>query len=127
MKTVIQLNEQGYYTGTATAFESPLEPGVFLIPAGCVDVEHPVIPENTLAKWQGDSWTFEPVLVPAESPTSATQPVPTEQQIAEQLQRQKRQAYQNESDPLFFKWQRGESTKEQWLEKVAEIDARFEA
>jgi hypothetical protein len=32
--------------------------------------------------------------------------------------------YRNESDPLFFKWQRGEVTQEEWLAKVAEIKAR---
>lgn len=39
---------------------------------------------------------------------------------------QRRSAYQLEADPLFFKWQRGEATKEQWLDKVAEIKASLE-
>lgn len=34
-------------------------------------------------------------------------------------------AYQVESDPLFFKAQRGEATMEEWQDKVAEIKARF--
>lgn len=34
-------------------------------------------------------------------------------------------AYQAESDPLFFKAQRGEATMEEWQAKVAEIKARF--
>lgn len=34
-------------------------------------------------------------------------------------------AYRNESDPLFFKAQRGEATMQEWLDKVAEIKARF--
>ena len=34
-------------------------------------------------------------------------------------------AYRDESDPLFFKWQRGEATEQEWLDKVAEIKARF--
>lgn len=34
-------------------------------------------------------------------------------------------AYQQESDPLFFKWQREESTQAEWLAKVAEIKLRF--
>jgi hypothetical protein len=38
----------------------------------------------------------------------------------------KKTAYQTESDPLFFKWQRGEATEQEWLDKVAEIRARFE-
>lgn len=35
------------------------------------------------------------------------------------------QAYVEESDPIFFKWQRGEATQQEWLDKVAEIKARF--
>lgn len=35
------------------------------------------------------------------------------------------QAYQDEADPLFFKWQRGEATEQEWLDKVAEIKARY--
>lgn len=35
------------------------------------------------------------------------------------------EAYRNESDPLFFKWQRGEATEQEWLDKVAEIKARY--
>jgi hypothetical protein len=34
-------------------------------------------------------------------------------------------AYHEESDPLFFKWQAGEVTKEEWLAKRAEIKARY--
>jgi hypothetical protein len=33
----------------------------------------------------------------------------------------KKQAYREESDPLFFKWQRGEATQQDWLDKVNEI------
>jgi hypothetical protein len=34
-------------------------------------------------------------------------------------------AYAAESDPLFFKFQRGEATQQEWLDKVAEIKTRF--
>lgn len=34
-------------------------------------------------------------------------------------------AYRIESDPLFFKAQRGEATMQEWLDKVAEIKARY--
>jgi hypothetical protein len=37
----------------------------------------------------------------------------------------RREAYLNESDPLFFKWQRGEIDKQVWLDKVAEIKQRW--
>lgn len=33
-------------------------------------------------------------------------------------------AFRAESDPLFFGWQRGENTEQEWLDKVAEIRAR---
>ena len=35
------------------------------------------------------------------------------------------QAYREESDPLFFKSQRGEATRQEWLDKVAEIQTRW--
>jgi hypothetical protein len=34
-------------------------------------------------------------------------------------------AYRAEADPLFFKWQRGEGTEQEWLDKVTEIRNRF--
>jgi hypothetical protein len=56
----------------------------------------------------------------------------TQEQIAErlaeqanQLKMKREEAYRNESDPLFFKAQRGESTQQEWLDKVAEIKARY--
>lgn len=36
-----------------------------------------------------------------------------------------RTALQEEADPLYFKWQRGETTEQVWLDKVAEVKARF--
>ena len=38
---------------------------------------------------------------------------------------QRHAAYVAESDPLFFQWQRGEATEQQWRDKVAEIQARY--
>lgn len=35
-------------------------------------------------------------------------------------------AYIAESDPLYFKWKRGEATEQEWLDKVAEIKARYQ-
>jgi hypothetical protein len=36
----------------------------------------------------------------------------------------RRAAYAAESDPIYFMWQRGEATQQQWLDKIAEIKAR---
>lgn len=29
------------------------------------------------------------------------------------------------ADPIYFKWQRGEATEQDWLDKISEIKARF--
>lgn len=43
----------------------------------------------------------------------------------EQIDALRKAAYQAEADPLFFKWQRGESTQEAWLDKIADIRNRY--
>lgn len=64
---------------------------------------------------------------------------PTAEQIAEakaydatrydrecaDIERQRQAAYQHEADPIFFQSQRGKKTKQEWLDKIAEIDARL--
>lgn len=71
MKTVSQLNAQGYFTGPVIADASPLEPGVYLIPGGAIDVAPPTIPAGMVALRQGSSWVF--VLPP--EPEEETPPV----------------------------------------------------
>lgn len=41
------------------------------------------------------------------------------------VERSRQAAYQVEADPLFFGWQRGENSEQDWLDKVAEVRARF--
>jgi len=48
-----------------------------------------------------------------------------EQQRIEQAEANRRAAYEQEADPLFFKAQRGEATEQEWLDKVAEIKQRY--
>ena len=43
----------------------------------------------------------------------------------EQKNDKRRKAYALEADPLYFKWQRGEATEQEWLNKVSEIKARY--
>lgn len=47
------------------------------------------------------------------------------QEAMETVSRQRKYAYAAESDPLFFKAQRGEATMEEWQVKVEEIQTRF--
>jgi hypothetical protein len=42
-----------------------------------------------------------------------------------EARKKRAQAYAQESDPIFFKWQRGEATEEEYLAKVEEIRSRF--
>jgi hypothetical protein len=46
-------------------------------------------------------------------------------QQVENNRRFRQEAYREEADPLFFKSERGEATREEWLEKVTEIRNRF--
>lgn len=43
----------------------------------------------------------------------------------ENVQRERQIAYANESDYLYFYAERGKGTKQAWLDKIAEIDARL--
>ena len=43
----------------------------------------------------------------------------------EQQSAYRQAAYTQEADPLFFKYQRGEATEQEWLDKVAEIRIRY--
>ncbi|MNJ42187.1 hypothetical protein D3C77_371440 [compost metagenome] len=55
-KIVYQTDHLGIYTGPTVADRSPLEPDVWLIPAGCVDVAPPAVPEFKAAHWDGKRW-----------------------------------------------------------------------
>lgn len=53
---------------------------------------------------------------------SLTEPAaPTAEDLATAVTKKREAAYRTESDPLFFKYQRGEVTEQVWLDKVAEI------
>jgi len=67
MKQVIQLDANDYFVGFAVADESPLEPGVYLIPGGCIEAETPTVPEGQRAKWDG-AWVFEDIPQPEPEP-----------------------------------------------------------
>ena len=41
------------------------------------------------------------------------------------IENQRKVAYQQEADPLFFSYQRGEATEQEWLDKVAEIKLAY--
>jgi len=47
------------------------------------------------------------------------------EKLAAEAEANRRAAYVQEADPLFFKAQRGEATEQEWLDKVAEIKQRY--
>ena len=63
-------------------------------------------PPHGLAIWVDDKWVM---------------PDPPR----EHQQTNRAAAYRNEADPLFFKYQRGEATEQEWLDKIEEIRARY--
>jgi len=40
-----------------------------------------------------------------------------------QVEQDRKRAYEADSDPLFFKWQRGDGTEQEWLDAVAAVKA----
>lgn len=55
-KIVYQYDISGMFTGETEADESPLEPGVFLIPARCVEVAPPAYSGDQWPRWNGANW-----------------------------------------------------------------------
>ncbi|OZI39044.1 hypothetical protein CEG14_05780 [Bordetella genomosp. 1] len=62
-KIVSQLTADGFFHSAVTADESPLEPGVFLIPGGAIDVEPPSAVRDGMryVPAEGGGWLESPV------------------------------------------------------------------
>lgn len=73
MKIVPQLNIDGYYLGPTVADESPLEPGVYLLPAGAIDAHLPETLEGKIARW-ADKWLYEDIPLPEPEPETPPEP-----------------------------------------------------
>lgn len=75
MKTVYLFDaETGAYAGTYEAQESPLEPGVFIMPKASVTVAPPAFnAQSHAARWSGSAWVIEALPAPPEPepPTDA--------------------------------------------------------
>lgn len=58
-KLVYQLDQYGVFIEMAEALESPLEPGVFHVPAGCVDTNVPFpegVTDQNYVFWKEGNW-----------------------------------------------------------------------
>jgi hypothetical protein len=79
MKIVYQTTHDGLFVSEVVADESPLEPGVYLIPAGCVETAPPVAPDGFFVRWVDDKWVVEAHPDPEPEPEP-----PTDQEILDQ-------------------------------------------
>ena len=67
----------------------------------------------------GPGWTYTNGSFVAPAVPEPEPPTLEDQQAARAA------AYNVESDPLFFKWQRGEGTQQEWLDAVESIRDRY--
>lgn len=72
-KTVYQTNSSGLFVGLAEADPSPMEPGVWLIPGGCVETPPPTYDFGLWPAWNGEAWVAVPVDMSGESYVPETQ------------------------------------------------------
>ena len=66
------------FVGEGTADESPLEPGVWLIPANATEAEPPAVGAKEMAVWSNDAWVVQPVPEPEPEPEKPVPPTPQE-------------------------------------------------
>lgn len=98
--------------------------------AGTIDleIEHPAygwIPFTASPDDEAGSAIYAAAIAGEYGPISEHVPPEPVQPTQEQIDALRKAAYQTEADPLFFKWQRGESTQEAWLDKIADIRNRY--
>ena len=69
MKTVYQTDSDGVFIGPVEADESPLERGVFLIPAGAFEMPPPSYPSGSRARRFEGAWVVEKIPEPTSEAT----------------------------------------------------------
>lgn len=86
------------------------------------------------ANYPGSAWTLNgdtydgldwqgPGDKPSEAELDAQWPAVQYAQQYAAVENARRAAYEAESDPLFFEWQRGDGTEQAWLDAVAAVKA----
>lgn len=83
---------------------------------------------KSVTEYLGEGYTFE---VPSAGDVwdgVKWQPksLPTKEELEAMRKVAKKNAFREEADPLFFQSQRGKIERQVWLDKVAEIEKRFE-
>lgn len=68
---IYHYNSAGFLVGASEADESPLEPGVFLIPAMATETVPPNVAEGMRVRFDGDAWVVESNPEPEPEPEPA--------------------------------------------------------
>jgi hypothetical protein len=66
----------GVYLGSGLADESPLEPGVWLVPAHATSTAPPKAQAGKQQVWINGTWTWQPIPEPAPEPIAPPTPEP---------------------------------------------------
>jgi hypothetical protein len=90
-----------------------------------VDANGNKIPNDQRMCWEHAIVVQEGVTKPTKAEFDAKLIEVQAQYQEQQIDANRQAAYQTESDPLFFKWQAGEATQEEWAAKRQEIKERF--
>ena len=73
---VYSYDRSGNFLGTDTAFEDPMNPGSFLMPANSTEEEPPVFdPETQTCTFSEGTWFVNPIPAPAPDPAPSLQQV----------------------------------------------------
>ena len=75
-KTAYQFDYAGLFAGVTDADESPLEPGVFLLPGRCTFDPPPAdVPNDKWPRWHGTDWELvaRPTATESENPLAKLQ------------------------------------------------------
>lgn len=62
---------------------------------------------------------------PSQADLDAAWPTVQYNQQRAAIENQRKTAYQQEADPLFFSYQRGETTEQEWLDAVQSVKDRY--
>jgi hypothetical protein len=72
--------------------------------------------------YEGLEW-LDDTPKPTQEELDAAWPEVQREQQMKQVESQRKAAYTTESDPVFFRWQRGDATEAEWREAVAKVKA----
>ena len=78
---IYNYDDDGYFTSESEADESPLEPGVFLIPAKATDVKPPKEKKDHRLRFVDGAWTHEKLVEDEEAEEVISSPPKVDQKI----------------------------------------------